>query len=65
MDSYIVRIYRLDTSKPRAIVGTVEEAGAEGKRAFMNVDELWDILNPQYREQLKKKHEARELNLER
>jgi len=24
----------------------VEEVGAEGKRAFTNIDELWDILKP-------------------
>jgi hypothetical protein len=64
MDSYIVRIYRLDTTKPRAIVGTVEEAGAEGKRAFMNIDELWDILNPQWGESIKKNREQGEMNLE-
>lgn len=64
MDSYIVRIYRIDQSKPRAIVGTVEAAGEDGKMAFMNMDELWDILNPRYKEPLKKKQGQREMNLE-
>jgi len=42
---YIVRIYRHEKDRPRSIVGTVEEVGAEGKRAFTNLDELWKILN--------------------
>jgi hypothetical protein len=29
---------------PREFVGVVEEVGAEGKKAFTNVDELWEIL---------------------
>jgi hypothetical protein len=63
MDSYIVRIYRLDDTKPRAIVGTVEEAGAEGKMAFMNIEELWNILNPINKTSQKAKEEQREMNL--
>jgi len=27
-------------------VGVVEEVGMNGKKAFSNYDELWDILNP-------------------
>ncbi len=42
---YIVRIYRHEKDRPRSIVGIVEEVGAEGKRAFTNLDELWEILN--------------------
>ena len=42
---YIVRIYRHEKDRPRTIVGIVEEVGAEGKRAFTNLDELWEILN--------------------
>jgi hypothetical protein len=26
-------------------MGVVEEVGAKGKKAFINYDELWDILN--------------------
>ncbi len=44
---YIVRIYRHEKDKPRCIVGTIEEVGSEGKRAFTNLDELWQILNRQ------------------
>jgi hypothetical protein len=42
---YIVRIYRYEKSNPRKLVGTVEEVGADGKKAFVNLDELWKILN--------------------
>jgi len=42
--NYVVRIYRLDRKKPRHIVGFVEEVGIKGKKAFINYDELWDIL---------------------
>lgn len=44
MDNYVVRIYRRDTKNPGLLVGVVEEAGVEGKRAFHNLDELWAIL---------------------
>ncbi|HEY7601883.1 MAG TPA: hypothetical protein VIB60_05210 [Methylomirabilota bacterium] len=43
MQSYIVRIYRRDR-RARRLVGVVEEAGVEGKRAFTSPDELWRIL---------------------
>lgn len=46
MENYIIRIYRQDRKKPRLLVGTIEEVGQEGKKAFTNYDELWDILNP-------------------
>jgi hypothetical protein len=50
MDSYFIRIYRFDRSKPMAIIGVVEEVGAGDKKTFMNYDELWNILNPTYGE---------------
>jgi hypothetical protein len=43
--NYIVRIYRFEKNKPRALVGVVEEVGAKGKTAFTNLDELWQIIN--------------------
>ena len=46
MNCYIVRIYRQEAKHPRKFVGVVEEVGAEGKRAFTNYDELWEILKP-------------------
>ena len=41
---YIVRIYRCEKNKPRNFVGVVEEIGNTGKKAFKNLDELWEIL---------------------
>jgi hypothetical protein len=41
---YIVRIYRFDKRNPRHLVGVVEEVGVKEKKAFVNYDELWDIL---------------------
>lgn len=46
MESYLVRIYRKAENNPRMLVGVVEEPGAKEKRAFHNLYELWNILNP-------------------
>ena len=46
MESYLVRIYRKAEGNPRMLVGVVEEPGAKEKKAFHNLYELWDILNP-------------------
>ncbi len=46
MNSYLVRIYRKADNNPRMLVGVVEEVGASDKKAFHNLYELWDILNP-------------------
>ncbi len=46
MESYLVRIYRRADNNPRMLVGVVEEVGANDKKAFNNLYELWDILNP-------------------
>ena len=46
MDSYLVRIYRKEENNQRMLVGVVEEVGASDKKAFHNLHELWDILNP-------------------
>jgi hypothetical protein len=46
MDSYLVRIYRKEENNPRVLVGVVEEVGVKDKKAFHNLYELWDILNP-------------------
>ena len=51
MDSYLVRIYRKAENNPRMLVGVVEEPGVKEKRAFHNLYELWDILNPVKRDQ--------------
>lgn len=44
MDSYIVRIYRCAGRKGRILIGTVETTGTGRKRAFSNIEELWEIL---------------------
>ena len=46
MNSYLVRIYRRGEDNPRILVGVVEELGVNGKKAFTNLYELWEILNP-------------------
>jgi len=51
LKKYIVSVYRDDKNKPRSIVGVVEEVGIEGKKAFTNFDELWEILNSAKKEQ--------------
>jgi hypothetical protein len=45
MKSFIVRIYRFRRKNPRTLVGVVEEVGLKVKKAFTNVDELWEIFN--------------------
>ena len=42
--NHIVRIYRFEKDKPKSLVGVVEEVGVEGKKAFTNYDDLWDIF---------------------
>ena len=46
MNSYLVRIYRRGEDNPRVLVGVVEEPGVNEKKAFTNLYELWEILNP-------------------
>ena len=52
MENYIVRIYRFQKDNPRHLVGIVEsvEGKTRGKRAFTNIDDLWEILNSQMSE---------------
>ncbi len=47
MENYIVRIYRFQKDNPRHLVGIVEsvEGKRREKRAFTNLDDLWEILN--------------------
>ena len=45
MKSYIVRVYRCQEKIPRSLVGVVEEVGSKGKKAFTNLDELWEIMS--------------------
>ena len=61
LDNYIVRIYRLEPDKPRALVGVVEEVGAKGKKAFTNLDELWEIINAPQRQLATRKEDHGEM----
>ena len=49
MENYIIRIYRFEKDNPRGLVGIVESVEGERreKRAFTNLDDLWEILNSQ------------------
>jgi hypothetical protein len=55
MNSYLVRIYRRTEDNPRLLVGVIEEPGVNGKKAFTNLYELWEILNPAKIEKTKTK----------
>jgi hypothetical protein len=48
--SFIVRIYRCENDKPQNFVGVVEGVGITEKKAFKNLEDLWDILNSQDKE---------------
>jgi hypothetical protein len=56
-DNFIVRIYRHHRRDARRFVGTVEEVGTEGKRAFTTIEELWNILARKDRERKKSQEE--------
>jgi hypothetical protein len=53
MENYIVRIYKRKKDDPYAYVGVVEEAGMKGKKAFTNVEELYEILRPKKKDRQK------------
>jgi hypothetical protein len=55
MENYIVRIYQRKKDDPYAYIGVVEEAGIEGKKAFTNVEELWEILKPKKKQKQAKR----------
>jgi hypothetical protein len=59
MENYIVRIYQRRKDDPYAYVGVVEGAGIKGKKAFTNVEELYEILKPKKKQ--KKCRETRSL----
>lgn len=45
MDSYLLRIYRIQKDNPRNLVGLVEKIGDKKRMGFASLDELWEILN--------------------
>ena len=44
MDSYLIRIYRREKDNPEAIVGTIEEIGAQEIQSFKNLSELSKVI---------------------
>jgi hypothetical protein len=60
MENYIVRIYQRKEDDPYAYVGVVEEVGMKGKKAFTNVEELYEILKPKNKQ--KKAQRNKEFN---
>jgi len=44
MDSYVIRIYRRNSSSPQNLVGLVELVEINQERAFTNFEELQAIL---------------------
>jgi hypothetical protein len=46
LKNYILRIYQYKKNNPHRFVGVVDRPDKKEKRAFTNLDELWDILNP-------------------
>ncbi len=61
MDSYVVRVYRQEKDNPSKLVGVVEEVGVKGKRAFTNIEDLWEILNHRGAAQAKKTLKAEKM----
>jgi len=45
MESYIVRLYRRDTTNPEKLVGLIETVGLDKTRSFHTVSELVAILS--------------------
>ena len=45
VENFIIRLYRFEKDNRRALVGLVEIVGKKGRKAFTNMDELWEILN--------------------
>ncbi len=44
METYVVRVYRRNSSRPAEIVGIVEQVGTKHTRRFSDVGELIVIL---------------------
>jgi hypothetical protein len=55
MDSYMIHIYRREEGKPGTLVGVVQQVGANEKKIFSTLDELWSILSPAKSDSAKKR----------
>ncbi len=53
METYVVRVYRRDPTRPKEIVGIVEQVGTEHPLRFGNIEELSAILTAQGKHQQK------------
>jgi len=53
MDTYIIRVHLREESNPHTLTGSVEEPGIRGKKGFVNLEQLWDILNSRKKKQSK------------
>lgn len=45
MESYIIRLYRRDTTNPENLIGLIETVGLEKTRSFHTISELVAILS--------------------
>ena len=45
MESYLLRIYRIEKDSPQTLVGLLEKIGDKKRMGFASLDELWEILN--------------------
>jgi hypothetical protein len=59
VETYIVRIYRLDRKNPKKVAGVVEGIGEEGRKGFLGPDSLWKILTAPRRESLRRGEPSR------
>lgn len=58
-NNYILRIYRLSRKRPHSLVGVLEEVGVKEKKAFSNMQELWEILSHPKASVMEKKRRRR------
>jgi hypothetical protein len=65
VDTYIVRIYRREEGDSQTLAGTVEEPGVPERRTFVNLGQLWDILNLKSKSKPEKKIKDKEKCRER
>jgi hypothetical protein len=63
MCNYIVRIYRFKKNNHRQLLGIVEEVGVNGRKAFSNLEELWEILNVSEKDSQKKHRDRKDAGL--
>jgi hypothetical protein len=59
MNTYIVRIYQKGDFIRNRLLGIVEKVGAAEKKAFIDFEELREILNPHREKTAQKKKDKR------